>query len=198
MIYPMRSVGKKLIGIVFLVLAFPCAILSGFGRLRPVYVFFAQLLANGPGFPGDYLRRGYYCLTLERFSFENRVGFGSFFTHPGASVAPRAAIGDGCSLGMVRIGERAIVAQGAQIISGARQHKRDASGRLTDHGVFKLVEIGADAWIGAGAIVMASVGERTTVGAGSVIFLNVEPDVSVTGNPATIVFRRPGAQASGQ
>jgi acetyltransferase-like isoleucine patch superfamily enzyme len=191
MIYPMRSVAKKMAEIVFLILAFPLAICSGFGRLRLVYVFFAQLLSNGPGLPGDYLRRGYYSLTLERFSFENRVGFGSFFTHPGASVAPRAAISDRCSLGMVRIGERAIVGQGVQILSGSRQHKRDATGRLTDEGVFDVVEIGADAWIGAGAIVMANVGERTTVGAGAVIFFKVAADVSVAGNPAKVVFRRP-------
>jgi virginiamycin A acetyltransferase len=187
----MRLIARKLTGALFLVLAFPFAVLSGFGRFESMFEICAQLLALAPGMPGDYLRRGFYSLTLERFSFENRIGFGSFFTHPKASVAPRAAISDHCSIGMVKIGERAIIGQCAQILSGSRQHKRDADGKLTLQGTFEVVEIGADAWIGAGAVIMANVGERSTIGAGSVVFVKVPADVSVAGNPAKVVFRRP-------
>jgi virginiamycin A acetyltransferase len=187
----MRLVAKKLLSLVFLVFAFPFAILAGFGRWKPLYILCAHILALSPGMPGDYMRRGFYILTLKRFSFENRIGFGSFFAHPNADVAPRAAIGDYCVVGTATIGERAIIASGVQILSGFRQHTRDAEGRLTGEGVYEMVHIGADAWIGAGSIVMASVGERATVAAGSVIFREVAADASVAGNPARVVDQRP-------
>ena len=191
----MRSFAKKLLGFVFLILSFPYAVLAGFGRWKPLYTFCAQLLALGPGLPGDYLRRGFYSLTLKRFSFENRIGFGSFFAHPEADVAPRAAIGERCILGKVTIGERAIIASGVQILSGFRQHTRDAEGKLTGEGTFEMLSIGADTWIGAGSVVMASVGERATVAAGSVIFRGVAADTAVAGNPARVVDQRPSPTA---
>ncbi len=52
-----------------------------------------------------------------------------------------------------------------------------------------VVEIGSDAWIGAGAIVLPSVriGEGAVVGAGSVVTKDVEPRTVVAGNPARVL-----------
>ena len=128
----MRPLFKTLVGWVFLVLAFPFAACAGFGRWKPLYILFSQFLSHGPGLPGDYFRRGFYCLTLKRFSFENRIGMGSCFAHPCAEVAPFAAIGEGCLLGMVTLGERAIIASRVQVLSGFRQHARNPEGKLTE------------------------------------------------------------------
>jgi acetyltransferase-like isoleucine patch superfamily enzyme len=185
----MRKAVKRLTGYLFLILAFPFAAVAVFGRFKPGYTFCAQLVSLGPGLPGDYLRRGFYRLTLKRFSFESRIGFGSIFSHPQAEVADLAGIGERCILGMVTIGERANIASGAQVLSGFRQHSRDQAGKLGE-GSFEMVAIGADAWIGAGALIMASIGERTNVAAGSVVFLQVASDVSVAGNPARVVSKR--------
>ena len=121
---------------------------------------------------------------------ENRIGFGSYFAHSCADVAPHAAVGDGCLLGMVTLGERALIGARVQILSGSRQHARDSEGKLTLEGHFDMVHIGADSWIGAGAVVMADVGQRTTVAAGSVIFRKVPDDVAVAGNPARVIDER--------
>ncbi len=182
----MSLILKKTAAFCFLAFAFPLALVTGFGRCKPLYTVLSQFIALGPGLPGDYVRRGFYRLTLKRFSMENRIGFGSFFAHPEAEVERRAGIGEFCILGRVILGERALVASQTQIISGMRQHTRDSEGRLTGEGVYETVHIGADAWIGAGCLVMADVGARTTVAAGSVVLRALPPDVVAFGNPARV------------
>lgn len=186
----MRQLIKRIAAYTFFALAFPLAAISGFGRFKPMYTFVAQFLALGPGRVGDYFRRGFYRLTLERFSFENRIGFGSFFAHPEARVEDRAAIGEFCILGKVVIGPRAIIASQTQVLSGHRQHTRDPEGLLTGEGVFETIQIGADAWIGAGSVVMANVGARTNVAPNSVVFRALPADVVALGNPARVVDQR--------
>ncbi len=185
----MRQLAKRVVAFAFLILALPFALVSGFGRLKPLYTMLAQLFALGPGLLGDYLRQGFYRLTLRRFASDNRIGFGSFFAHPEAEVAPWAAVGEFCILGKVNLGERVLIGSQTQILSGFRQHTRDAEGRLGE-GVFQTIQIGADVWIGAGSIVMADVGARTSVAAGSVVFRALPADVIASGNPARVVDER--------
>lgn len=186
----MRQAAKKIAVVIFFGLAFPFALISGFGRFKPLYILFSHFVALCPGFLGDYLRRGFYALTLRRCSFENRIGFGSFFAHPEAELEYRAAIGEFCILGKVHIGERALVGSRTQILSGYRQHTRDPEGRLTGEGLFATIRIGADVWIGAGSLVMADIGDRTTVAAGSVVFRALPADKVASGNPARVVDER--------
>ena len=54
-------------------------------------------------------------------------------------------------------------------------------------GEFEAVEIGANCWIGAAAIVMATVGEASTVGAGAVVTKEIPPRVIAVGNPARVL-----------
>ena len=73
----------KLLAIgIALVFAFPWALLSGFGRLNPVFTFFAHTFALAPGVVGDYIRIAFYKLTLKQCSLYSRISFGSFFAHP--------------------------------------------------------------------------------------------------------------------
>lgn len=185
----LRSLLKNCLCGLFLVVAFPMALLSGFGRVHPLFSFWAQACALAPGLPGDYLRIAYYRLTLEECSLESRIQFGSFFAHREARVARGVYIGSYCVLGMTRIGERSQIASGVQILSGRKQHSRDAENRVmsSDHGAFETVQIGADCWIGAGSIVMANIGGGATVGAGSVVIGSIPADSVAVGNPARVV-----------
>jgi len=188
----MRKFVKHALHAVFLLTAWPMAALSGFGRLPGVYRFFAHVCALGPGLPGDYLRIAYYRLTLESCQASSRIEFGSFFAHPEAVVARGVYIGLYCVLGRARIGERTQIASGVQILSGARQHTRAANGSIggADGGDFVSVSIGADCWIGAGAIIMADVGEGTTIGAGAVVTKPVPARSVAVGIPARVLEPR--------
>lgn len=185
----MKTYLKTVLHAVFLAIAFPFALTSGFGRIEPVFRFWAHSCALAPGIPGDYLRTAYYRLTLDKWSLESRIEFGSFFAHPLARVERGVYIGSHCVLGRTSIGERTQIASGVQILSGGQQHPRDAEGRImgAEHGIFTTIRIGADCWIGAGSIVLADVGNSSTLGAGSVVVYPVPADSVAVGNPARVV-----------
>ena len=172
-----------------LILVFPAALVSGFGKLEAPFVAFAHACALVPGILGDYLRVAYYKLTLDDCSLTSRVSFGSFFAHPHARIGSGVYIGCYCIIGMAAIGEGTQIASGVQILSGARQHVRDAGGEISgaDTGVFSTVTVGAHCWIGAAAIIMADVGEASTVGAGSVVTRPVPSFSVAVGSPARVL-----------
>ena len=67
--------------------------------------------------------------------------------------------------------------------------------RYNSSGASKPVTIGANAWIGAGSLVLKGVkiGENSVVGAGAVVAFSVPDNTVVFGNPARVVWRlRPG------
>lgn len=188
----MKGVLKRILHGVFLVLAFPMALVAAFGRFRGGFRFFAQCCAFAPGLPGDYLRIAYYKLTLEDCDLEGRIQFGSFFVHPEVRFSKMAYVGCYCVLGRVSIGERAQIASSVQVLSGRRQHNRDQQGRIlpADLTTYEVITVGADSWIGAGALVMADVGAGATVGAGSVVVKPIPPHCTAVGNPARILESR--------
>jgi len=53
----------------------------------------------------------------------------------------------------------------------------------------KPIEIGADVWVGGGALILAGVriGARAVIGAGSVVTRDIPQDVFAAGNPCRIV-----------
>lgn len=185
----MKTVLKKFLHGIFLALAFPLALSSGFGRLASAYRFWAQSCALAPGLPGDYLRIAYYHLTLEECSLQSRIQFGSFFVHRETKVGCSVYIGAYCVLGKTVIGERTQIGSGVQILSGKRQHPRDSEGRILggQHGIFETVGIGADCWIGSGSIILAEVGSGSTIGAGSVVVHPVPAGSVAVGNPARVI-----------
>ncbi|MGB8886554.1 MAG: hypothetical protein WCC87_07500 [Candidatus Korobacteraceae bacterium] len=182
-----RKLLKKCWYGVFLMAAWPLAALSGFGRLKPVYTFFAHSCATVPGGIGDYFRVAYYHLTLAECHMSSRISFGTFFAHPEARVGARVYIGSYCIMGKATIGEGTQVASAVQVLSGQHQHIRDASGAFHEAGDFKNVTVGADCWLGAGAIVMADVGARTTIGAASVVTRPIPADSVAVGSPARVI-----------
>jgi len=174
---------------------FPAAALSGFGRIKSVYIFFAHAYALIPGTPGYYLRAAYYVMTLRSCSTDCEIGFGSYFSQPEATVARGAAVGAYCVIGRANLGERCRLASLVQVLSGRRQHVRDAAGRLLP-GELAEISIGADCWIGASAIVMADVGARATIAAGTVVITPVPPDMIAAGNPGRLIQTSESCQTS--
>ncbi len=184
----MKSLVKGILNSVFLVFAFPPALLAGFGRIGFFFQIFAHAFALMPGLPGDYARAAFYHLTLQRFPFTSRIQFGSFFAHPQASVGEGVYIGSYCILGRVVLGDRTLLASSVQILSGKKQHGRTADGKIDPReNYFETVSIGADCWLGAGVIAMANVGAGTTVGAGSVVTSEIPPNSIAVGSPAKVI-----------
>lgn len=84
----------------------------------------------------------------------------------------------------VVIGDDVLIGPGAQLI--AVSHPLDAEERTAGYMWSMPIEIGAQAWIGAGAIILPglSIGARAVIGAGSVVTKDVPEGSVVTGNPA--------------
>lgn len=182
----LRSAIKTVVRGLCLLALSPFAALSGFGRIEIAYTFFAHTCALIPGILGDYMRTAYYVMTLRRCSMNCRIGFGSFFSQSRATVAPGAGIGAYCVIGRANLGERCLLGSGVQVLSGQHQHEREATGRLVA-GRFDEVNIGADCWVGASAVIMADVGAGATIQAGAVVSVPLPAGVTGAGNPARIV-----------
>ncbi len=84
----------------------------------------------------------------------------------------------------VTIGDRTQIGPGVQILTA--DHPRDPVQRRAGLEFGRPVTIGADVWIGAGAIVLpgVTVGDGAIVGAGAVVTRDVAAGATVVGNPA--------------
>lgn len=154
-----------------------------------VFSAFADLLSLLPGPPGVFLRRAYYIMTLSSCSRDLGTAFGTSFSHRQVIIGRRVSIGKHCTLGMVDIGEDAIIGSNVDILSGRRQHHFDSSERPVHEqgGRFEQVRIGKNTWIGNSAVIMADVGTNSVVGAGSVVVQAAGDWVVVAGNPAHVI-----------
>lgn len=86
----------------------------------------------------------------------------------------------------VRIGDHTLFGPAVQILTA--MHPFDAALRRTqEYG--KPVTIGADVWVGGGAIICpgVTIGSRTIIGAGSVVTRDVPDDVFAAGNPCRVI-----------
>ena len=93
------------------------------------------------------------------------------------------------ALGLIKIGDRATISQGAHICAGSHDYL-DPKMRLLK----EPIVIGNDAWVCADAFVGPGVvvGESSVVGARGVVMRHVDPDTVVAGNPAIKVGLRSG------
>jgi len=184
-----RSILKNLVQGIFLVLLLPCGILSGFGRFRVLYTFWAHACAQMPGLVGDYARAAFYHLTLEACPMSSRICFGTFFSTPKAHLEDAVYIGAYCIIGQAHIGARTQIASAVHVVSGRHHHPRDSQGRIlgAEQGTVQQIFIGSDCWIGEAAIVLADVGAGSTIGAGAVVTREIPPKVVAAGNPARVL-----------
>lgn len=97
------------------------------------------------------------------------------------------------SVGTVRLGDDAIVSQGAHLCAATHDHRDPAFTLLVGD-----VEIGAGAWIAADAFIGPGVqiGQGAVVGARAVVVKDVTGGDVVVGNPARSVGRRCQADKS--
>jgi maltose O-acetyltransferase len=86
----------------------------------------------------------------------------------------------------VRIGDHTLFGPGVQILTPL--HPFDAQLRR-EREFGKQVQIGADVWVGGGALILAGVhiGSRAVIGAGSVVTRDVPEGVFAAGNPCRVI-----------
>jgi maltose O-acetyltransferase len=86
----------------------------------------------------------------------------------------------------VRIGDYTLFGPSVQILTPI--HPFNAALRREQESG-KPVEIGADVWVGGGAVILAGVqvGSRAVIGAGSVVTRDIPAGVFATGNPCRVI-----------
>ena len=152
----------------------------------------SQTLALFPGLIGVYLRRAFLMRVLDRCHHTVTVEFGTLFSQTGARLDENVYVGPRCHLGLVHICRDALLGPAVHVPSGARTHGTDDPTRPIREQDHKrsCVTIGAGAWIGTAAVVMADVGEGTVVGAGAVVTKPLPARVVAAGVPAKVVRQR--------
>jgi virginiamycin A acetyltransferase len=149
----------------------------------------AQTVALFPGLPGMILRRGFYRLALDRCARDCFIGFGVIFTHRAVVIEKDVYVGPYALIASSRLREGCLIGSRASILSGGALHSLGPSGRWLAADMTKMIqiEIGAGAWIGEGAIVIADIGAGAMAAAGSVVATAVPARVVVAGNPARMI-----------
>jgi len=85
---------------------------------------------------------------------------------------------------MIRLGERAVVSQGAYLCTASHDFEKKTFPLIT-----KPITVGAGAWIGARAIVLpgCEIGEGCVIGAGSVVTRGTPAWSVCAGNPCRVI-----------
>jgi virginiamycin A acetyltransferase len=151
-----------------------------------------QALGLVPGLLGQYLRRAFLSQVLAHCAPTAAIAFGTTFSSVEARIDDRVYIGPNCHIGLVHVAHDVLIAPAVHIPSGSHVHGiRDLTIPIRDQpGVYHMVRIGAGAWIGAAAIVMADVGNGTIVAAGAVVTKTLPDNVIAGGVPARILRAR--------
>ena len=152
-----------------------------------------------PGLSGVYLRRAFYRLVLARCDKDACIGFGTVISHPTASIGRSVYVGPFCVLGDVTLEDDVLVGSHVSIANGGRQHgieRLDIPIR-EQPGEWPHVTIGADTWIGDGAVVLTDVGRHCVIGAGAVVTRPVPDYAIAVGNPARVIRSRLGPDDAG-
>ena len=152
----------------------------------------SQLFAPVPGLAGVFLRRAFLARVLTRCHSSAEIGFGTLFSQTGAILDEDVYVGPHCHLGWVHLERDVLLAAGVHIPSGGQTHAfDDPTVPIREQGgERKLITIGAGAWIGSAAIILADVGRGTIVGAGSVVTKPLPDNVIAAGVPAKVILAR--------
>ena len=153
---------------------------------------FSQYMSLFPGISGNYLRYGFYKLTLDRLGEDACICFGVTLVHPGIRIGKGVYIGPFCNLGLCTIEDDVLLATEVHVMSGFQQHGyesldipiREQEGKLTN------IRIGAGSWIGNKAVIGSHVGEKSIIGAASLVNKEIPPYSIAVGNPAKVIRDR--------
>jgi virginiamycin A acetyltransferase len=163
------------------------------GRMAPsserMFNTCAQAVALLPGLPGMILRRGFYRLALDSCARDCFIGFGAIFTHRAVVIEKDVYVGPYALIASSRLREGCLIGSRVSIVSGGALHSFGPSGRWLPSDMTKMVqiEIGAGAWVGEGAIVIANMGPGAMAAAGAVVAAPVPAGIVVGGNPARMI-----------
>jgi len=191
-----KNISKSILNIFCLIVVSPLFfIYSIFGisssRDR-VFWTISQFLSLFPGLAGNYLRKGFYCLSMTRCNSECAILFGTIFSQVDTEIGKGVYIGPNCNIGKSRIEDYCTIGSNVHILSGKNQHNFDDFDTPIQEqgGSFEKIVIGEDTWIGNSAMIMANVGRKCIIGAGSVVTKDVEDFSIVAGNPAKVIRKR--------
>lgn len=164
-------------------------------RRRAAARFPTLVLHEGAAFTDECII-GPHCV-LFRDAFLDHTVLGSYSYLQSASVATNADIGPFCSIGSsVTIG---LAAHPTTLLSTSPvfyDPQQPLPAFLTDRVLHEATAprttIGADVWIGQGAMIKAglTIGVGAVIGAGAVVTRDVEPYQIVGGNPARVIRAR--------
>lgn len=162
-----------------------------FARLDPkdnLLLACSQFLSLFPGLVGIFLRRGFYFMSLESFSPDCTIEFGTWLSHRHLRIGRSVYVGGRCILGMCEIGDYALIGSNVDILTGRHQHRfDDASKPICEQGgEYQPIRIGCNTWIGNSSVVMADVGDGAIIGAGSVVVKPIPPACIAVGNPCAV------------
>jgi acetyltransferase-like isoleucine patch superfamily enzyme len=152
----------------------------------------SESLSLIPGLVGQYVRRAFLARVLVACHPTASIGFGTLFSKAGASIGANVYIGPRCHIGLAVIEDDVLLAAGVHVTSGAKTHGfADLAGPIREQeGEARQVRIGAGAWVGSAAVVMADVGRATVVGAGAVVTKALPDQVIAAGVPARVLRNR--------
>lgn len=119
---------------------------------------------------GSVIRPPFFC----DYGYNISIGHGVFLNF-------NCVLLDVCA---IEIGDRTQIGPAVQIY--AADHPRDPEARRANLENGRPVRIGANVWIGGGAIILPgiTIGDDAIIGAGSVVTRNVPSGATVAGNPA--------------
>jgi acetyltransferase-like isoleucine patch superfamily enzyme len=111
----------------------------------------------------------------------------------GIVLEERVSLNFGCYIdgsGGVRIGRRTILGPGVTIVSSGHRVEPGVSIQASGK-TFARVDVGADVWVGAHAVVRMgmTIGDGAVIGAGAIVTRDVAPGAIVAGNPAKPLHR---------
>lgn len=131
----------------------------------------AQLLAAAG--PGSVIRPPFFC----DYGYNIHLGQGVFLNFNCVLL----------DVTTIEIGDRTQIGPAVQIY--AADHPRDPEARRAGLENGRPVRIGANVWIGGGAIILpgVTIGDDAIIGAGSVVTRDVPTGATVVGNPARLV-----------
>lgn len=157
------------------------------------FPFVSEFISRVPFSFGCKFRRAVYDQLLSSIPADVLLNYGTKIEDRRTTFGKDVWVSSGCYIDYVLFGDYVLIGPNAVLLSGGQQHKTDRLDipiKLQGNNPKEPVRIEKGAWIGAGCIIMADIGHDAIVGAGSVVINPVPPYAVVMGNPARVISVR--------